>query len=122
MFGWFRPTCPVDPHAKQWIEARLAWLANQFGLDVFTRRAVILPLEEFFPDSYDGSEDSVRVLVDTVCGYMDVDPGRVQLEFYTDPKNLWLVNERGKYLPGVAGLYDEQLEKTVIHLEMSQFD
>lgn len=60
MFGWFRPTCPVDPRAKNWIETRLAWLADEFGLDVFTRRSIILPLQEYFPDNYDGSEAAAK--------------------------------------------------------------
>ncbi len=122
MFGWFRPSCPIDPHAKRWIEKRLQWLANQFGLDTFTRRALILPLEEFFPDRYDGSEESVCTLVNRVCTYMDVDPALVELEFYTDRGNIWLVNDRGKYMPRPAGLYNEQTGRTLIQLETSQFD
>lgn len=121
MLGWFKPACPVDPHAKRWIEQRLSWLAQQFGRDVFSRRALILPLQEFFPDRYDQSAESVRVLVDRVCAYMDVDPDRVELEFYTDRGGVWLVNERGQALPRAAGLYDERSQKTVIHLETSQF-
>ena len=104
MFGWFRPACPVDRHAKHWVEQRLQWLSDEFGLDVFTRRALILPLEEFFPDRYDGSEASVHTLVERVCAYMDLDPARVELEFYTDRSNTWLVNQRGKFMPRPAGL------------------
>lgn len=122
MFGWFRPACPVDPHAKKWIEQRLLWLSEQFGSDVFSRRALILPLEEFFPERYDATAASVRVLTDQVCGYMDVDPACVQLEFFTNRGELWLVNERGQMLPRAAGLYHEQPDKTVIQLETSQFD
>lgn len=122
MFGWFRPVCPVEPHAKRWIEERLLWLADELGLDVFTRRALILPLAEFFPDRYDATDESVRRLVRRVCGYMDVDPDRVELEFFTDRANLWLVNENGHYLPRAAGLYDEDADQIVIRLETSQFD
>ena len=122
MFGWFRPTCPVDPRAKEWTETRLQWLADEFGLDVFTRRALILPLQEFFPDEYDASEKSVRDLLDRVCRYMDADPAHVQIELFTDRNDVWLVNDRGQYLPHVAGLYDERMHKTVIHLESSQLD
>lgn len=120
MFGWFRPQCPVDPVAKQWLEERLEWLACQFGIDVFVRRAVILPNDDFFPDRYDGSEESVRTLLDRVCAYMDVDPNEVDLELFDDPHSLWLVNERGQYLPHAAGLYDAETNRTIIHLESSQ--
>lgn len=122
MFGWFRPTCPVDPSAKKWVERRLQWLASEFGLDTFVRRAMILPLEEFFPDAYDASQKSVRVLLDRVCRYMDADPRLVELELFTDRNEVWLVNDRGQYLPRTAGLYDERSHKTVIHLETSQLD
>lgn len=121
MFSWFRPTCPVDSFAKLWIEHRLGWLADEFGLDVFTRRSLILPSAEFFPEKYDGSEDTVRVLIEQVCRYMDADSERVELKFFTDKANFWLVNEKGQAVPRPAGLYDEQYGRTVIHLETSQF-
>lgn len=120
MFGWFRPTCPVDHHAKAWIERRLQWLADEFGQGVFARRAPILPLHEFFPDPYDASDESVRLLLDRVCGYMDADPALVDVELFTNRGEVWLVNERGQYLPREAGLYDAQSHRTVIHLETSQ--
>ena len=43
MFGWFRPTCPCDPAAKQWVEDRLQWLTRQFGLHILLERPIILP-------------------------------------------------------------------------------
>lgn len=122
MFGWFSPSCPVDLHAKAWIEKRLNWLASEFGLDVFTKRALILPLEEFFPERYDRSEHSVYILFQQVCGYMDVDPDMLELKFYKDNNQLGLVNDKGQLLPGAAGLYEESDVKTVIHLENSQLD
>ncbi len=121
MFGWFKPQCPVDDAAKQWIENRLQWLSEQFGRDTFTRRAVILPTNDFFPDPMDGSESSVRKLLDQVCRYMDVNPDDVVVEFFTNKNEMWLVNDDGKYLPtGAAGLYDERSDKTIIHIETSE--
>lgn len=121
MFGWLKPQCPVDDTAKRWIENRLQWLSEQFGRDIFTRRAMILPTKEFFPEPVDGSEASIRNLLDQVCRFMDVDPKRVALELFTNTNQLWLVNESGKYLPnGAAGLYDEQMGSTIIHIETSE--
>ncbi|MGY8767914.1 MAG: hypothetical protein ACKVH8_05685 [Pirellulales bacterium] len=122
MFGWFKPQCPVDTAAKRWIEERLHWLSNQFGRDVFTRRAVILPALDFFPGPMDGTEDSNRNLLDQVCGYMDADPDAVILNIFKQESEVWLVNEEGKYLPnGAAGLYEEQATgRTVIHIASSQ--
>lgn len=121
MLGWFSPQCPVDTAAKRWLEERLHWLVSQFGRDVFTRRAVILPTTEFFPDPMDGTHESVRNLLNQVCRYMDVNPDAVTLELFTQRNDLWLVNDSGRYLPtGAAGLYDEQPGKTVIHIETSE--
>ena len=120
MFGWFRPTCPVEPNAKRWIEDRLLWLSDQFGLDVFAQSAIILPLAEFFPDPYDGSDESVRTLLDRVCGYMHANPKLVEMQLYTNPYGLWLVNEKRQYLPKAAGVYEANSEKTVIRLDTAQ--
>jgi hypothetical protein len=120
MFNWFRPSCPLDAHAKHWIERRLQWLTGEFGHDVFARRAMILPLAEFFPDKYDASEASARVLLNQVCRYMDADPSRVVLEFYTDRSKLWLVNRQGDPIARPAGLYQRQSGYTLIQLETSQ--
>lgn len=121
MFGWFKPHCPVDEAAKEWLESRLHWLSEQFGRDVFTRRAVIQPTNDFFPDPMDGSEESVRNLLNQVCAYMDVDPERVALEIFANRNELWLVNDQGLPLPtGAAGLYEEHLDKTIIHIETNE--
>jgi hypothetical protein len=118
MFGWFKPECPVDVAAKRWIEERLHWLSDQFGADTFLRRAMILPTREFFPDPVDGSEASLRNLLDQVCGYMDVDPRRVALQLFTARQNLYIVSDEGKPLPTeAAGLYDNRGDRTIIHLE-----
>ena len=122
MFGWFKPQCPIDPSAKDWLEGRLLWLADQFGLDVFTRRAVILPLQDFFPDEYDGSEEAACVLLNRVCRYMDADANRVELQFFSENNDLWLVNDRGQVLPRAAGWYAEDAHQTIIQLETSQLD
>ena len=84
MFGWFQPVCPCDPAAKQWVEERLDWLTEQFGLHILLERPIILPTEEFFPDPWDGSPKAVRLMFRRVCGYMGVDPDDIQLELFTD--------------------------------------
>src|SRR5262249_51752236 len=83
MFGWFQPTCPVPPVEKVWIEQRMAWLADEFGLQRFKDAVVTLPTPEFFPDPYEGSENDARQVFSRVCGYMGVDVGRIELGFFT---------------------------------------
>ena len=29
MLGWFKPKCPVDEEAREWLEWRSAWLVDQ---------------------------------------------------------------------------------------------
>jgi hypothetical protein len=120
VFGWFKPTCPVDSRAKRWVEERLEWLADEFGLDVFTRRAIILPLEEYFPDPYTGSKESVRLLLNRVCGYMDADPDKIALSILDDRNQTWFVDGQGHGIPSAAGLYSEEDEGFRIHVAHSE--
>src|SRR5262245_4619377 len=105
MFGWFQPKCPVGPDEKAWIEQRMGWLVQQFGLDRMRRAQVILPTQEFFPDPYDGSEETVLCMVNRVCAYMEVDPRRIALAFYSEANRPRLEDERGRPVGGTAGLY-----------------
>jgi len=123
MFDWlFRPSCPCDSAAKNWIEERLEWLAGEFDDSAFTGRKVILPTPTFFPDPYDGSKTAVRRLLDRVCEYMDVVPDLVALRFVADAGKIWLVNESGQLLPGAAGTYEEGDDKFIIRIDKSGLD
>jgi hypothetical protein len=124
VFDWlFRPSCPCDPAAKEWVEERLEWLSEEFDDSAFNGRRVVLPTPEFFPDPYDRSKKSVRALLDRVCGFMDVIPDLVKLRFVADAGNVWLVNETGQYLPsGAAGTYEEDGGKFVIRIDKSGLD
>jgi hypothetical protein len=123
MLDWpFRPSCPCDPAAKAWVEKRLAWLADEFEDSAFSGRRIVLPTPEFFPDRYDGSERSIREMFDRVCGYMDVPPELVDLDFTDEVGKLWLVNDAGQYLPsGLAGQYLEE-EKFQVKIDVSEID
>lgn len=123
MFDWlFRPSCPCDPAAKNWVEERLEWLAGEFDDSAFAGRPVVLPTPAFFPDPYDGSKKAVRRLLDRVCGYMDVVPDLVALKFVADAGKIWLVNDAGQALPDAAGTYEEGERKFVIRVDKSGLD
>jgi hypothetical protein len=81
---WFRCKCPVSEEQRSWLEYRMGWLAEQFGMDRLRDVRVILPSVEFFPDPYHGTEQDVRRLLPRVCEYMGVDLGRVCLGFYSE--------------------------------------
>lgn len=126
MFAWldrlFPATCPVDLSAKRWLECRLEWLVGQFGPRALDPEQPILePTPEFFPDKYDGSDGAVRTLLERVCGYMGVAPRRIHLEFFTENRNLQLVNGRGQPIAGAAGLYEAGAECFILRLETSEF-
>jgi hypothetical protein len=111
MFDWLmRPTCPCDPAAKKWVEKRLDWLAEQFDDSAFSGRRLVLPTPEFFPDPYDASNKAVRLLLERVCEYMDVDPDRIKLEFVSDAGKIWLVDGSGQYVAQTAGTYEQITE------------
>ena len=72
MFGWFRPSCPVDRAAKVWIEERLEWLTREFPENAFSGEPIILPTPEFFPDRYDQSEEGARKLLDAQLSFVTI--------------------------------------------------
>jgi hypothetical protein len=117
MFGWMKPSCPVEGPAKEWLEHRLNWLGDEFGVDVFTRRALILPTDEFFPDRYDATDSAARTLLDRICEYMDVDPDAVEFQVAFGQKEIGLVNERNEAIPNTfGGLYDDRGDRILIHV------
>jgi hypothetical protein len=118
MLDWlFRPSCPCDPSAKAWIEERLEWLHEEFPHSAFTGRPIILPTQEFFPDDYNGSKKAARIMLDRVCGYMDVPPEQVALKFFKAQGNLGLVNDRGEAITNApAGTYEEGQRKYIVRL------
>src|SRR5262245_18054763 len=79
VFDWFRPTCPVTASEKVWVERRMAWLACVFGPERLLKADVVLPTPAFFPDPYDGTDESAARLFGRVCGYLRVEPDRFGL-------------------------------------------
>lgn len=120
MFNWFRPKCPVQPDVKAWVERRMCWLVSQFGRDRLLKGEIILPNEDHFPAPYDGSEADARILLDQVCRYVDIDPARVELFFYSERQPIALNMEVVRPEGGSAGLYSEEGGRTTIWLEVSR--
>jgi hypothetical protein len=84
MFGWFSPQCPLNTQEKTWTEFRMRWLVQQLGIERLLRAEVILPTEEYFPDPYRGTLEDARRIMQRLCGYMGVDPHKLQLELFSD--------------------------------------
>lgn len=119
---WSTPKCPVDDDDKAWLEASMEWLLDEFGADTFRNVTVVLPTDEFFPDSYYGDEDDVWALVERACGYMEVNPDSIELDFFDNPhgdlqKNVqWLEST----YDGASGHYQKRRNKFVVSLATSQ--
>ena len=103
MLGWFFPRCPVGTQDKVWVERRMLWLVERFGLDRLKNATAILPTREYFPEPYEGNEDSARICFDRICQYMQIDKDSVRLEIVDD-----------ELMPGSAGLYLQRTKSNVL--------
>src|ERR1700722_8575662 len=102
MFG-SKPTCPLHPLVRSWIDWRWEWLTDEFGVKRLRSAPLILPTPEFFPDSYTESEAGARMMLDRVCDYMDLDPETIEMSIYEEGR---LPYAEGMD-HGAAGLYEE---------------
>jgi hypothetical protein len=119
---WSTPTCPVEEDDKLWLEESMEWLLEEFGCDAFRDVTVVLPTDEFFPDSYSAEEDDARALVDRVCEYMSVNRDLIELEFFEDERRQAQKDfiYAGGQSAGACGHYKKRRDKFVIALESSQ--
>ena len=124
IFDWLRspPTCPCSPPAKAWVEERLDWLCEEFPVNIFTGKLLVLPTDEFFPDVYKGTKDDVENMLRRVCRYMQVDRSRVVLDFMTGGDKSLFVNEKGHHIAGAGGTYEDAGGYAAIHLDVSELE
>lgn len=103
LFGWGKPKCSAGYREKAWVETRLRWLGEQLGMERLTRCEMILPTQDFFPDPYDATPEAAVRLLDRVCGYMQLPPGKVSLKVFSkeelagidatrEPNEIWLLD------------------------------
>lgn len=113
MFGWLSPKCPVSVFEKTWTETHLQWLADQFGIDRLMNAQVVLPTEQFFPEEFQGTYDNVRLWMDLLCGYLEINPLNLELEILDDEQ-----------MPDAAGHYDatDPARKPVVRIAQSTLD
>jgi len=82
MLGFLWRRCPIDPDERDWLEFRLDWLADQFGEEHLTRRPIILPTREFFPEPYDRTVEAVQDVFSRICRYMGLNQEYVDLRIF----------------------------------------
>ena len=117
MFGWLttKPTCPVEPAERTWLESRTRWLVSEFGREAARGAKVILPTPEFFPDEYDASEAAGRVLFDRVSGYLGINPAGLELHFFASQPPPPGVGFHESH--GAAGLYEQSISCQRIQID-----
>ena len=111
MFG-FRPKLPVTDDDRLWVDDGFHRLERLLGRGRMSNASVILPTSEFFPDPYDEGEASLERMFRRVCGYMNVDRDRLDLELFADQSAS--LRELTPYWSGqghdAAGIYTAQEE------------
>jgi hypothetical protein len=95
MWGWPKPKCPLGTWEKTWIETRMRWLADRFGIDRLIDATVLVPTADHFPEPYEGTETDARRLMSRICDVMGIAPGSIDLEIRDD-----------ELMDGNAGHYD----------------
>lgn len=83
MFGR-KPRLPVSEDQQKWVDEGFRRLGRMLGASRMTTAPVVLPTDEFFPDFWSPGPDGLQTLFRRVCGYMRVDPARVELEVIPD--------------------------------------
>jgi hypothetical protein len=117
--GWFSSSkCPVDEKMRAWIEYRMYWLANEFGLETWWSCDAVIPTDTYFPDRYDGSEHSIVQMFDRVCAYMGVDPEIVALRLFRNEREVDLGKGTAIHTEGTTalGLYTND-DKQIVMIE-----
>jgi len=126
LLSWGTPKLPLDESQKEWIEKSLQWLLNEFGEEYFLKHQTVLPEPSFFPDKFQGTEESVVKLVERVCSYMDVSPNLVEVDFFCDRDETAAKHRTGneEEYSGAAGFYfsnASQETRRKIAVNVSQF-
>jgi hypothetical protein len=84
----FRSRLPITEEERVWVDDGFRRLTGMLGSHRLANAAFVLPTDEFFPDHFDKDEPSLRAILRRVCTYMQVDPGRVDLEIIPDSSEL----------------------------------
>jgi len=87
MFG-LGPKLPVTEDERLWVDEGFQRLGRLVGWSRTQNTVVVLPTDEFFPDSWEASEKGLEALFKRVCGYMRVPRYEVELTLVPDSSEL----------------------------------
>lgn len=126
VFGWFRsspPKCPVPAEQQQWIETRMNFLVEKFGLARLQKSEIVLPTTDFFPSSYSATDEEVRHILSLLCQYMGLPADRFELIYFEDDRIAEASAEyEDVWTQKVWGARNDQGTKIQIGLEVSVLD
>ena len=126
MFG-LRPKLPVSDEQRMWIDEGFLRLEKLLGRSRMIEADVVLPNDDYFPDPYDRSSESVQKLFNRVCGFMGIKPETILLDIFPDVRDelreIVTVWHGGGSKACPAGLYyrpdDSTTERAEIALKQS---
>jgi len=123
MFG-LKPKLLLSEEERGWLDSAFGDLVDLLGRQRALNVEVIVPTDQYFPDPYDGSEESARTMFKRVAGYMGVNPARIHLEIVADEQaGLREVMPYWKeHTNKAAGFYQRAQEEIVIGLDEKQLD
>jgi hypothetical protein len=79
---------PIDDETRAWLNARISWILDQFGLDYICRIATATLDEALFAGYDPEREETLRLVIDRLCGKLQIDSATIEYEisdeFYTD--------------------------------------
>lgn len=72
---------PVDNETREWLDARLSWIVDQFGIRQIWSRSTVTIQQELF-DGYSPKDDaSLRLVLDRLCRDLEIRAELVELRF-----------------------------------------
>lgn len=106
-----------DPREKAWVERRMQWLSEQFGVDVLRNATVLQPTAEHFPEPFSGERSDAERCLKKVCEHLHIRPEEIELRYAAAEEGIPF-GRRG----GMAhGTYHEEDGRSVITLSESLF-
>jgi hypothetical protein len=120
--SWGRVECPVRPEEQAWIEESLDWMVATLGRARLLGD-VVLPTDDYFPGTYEGSREDVRRVFERICRHMGVDSGRIDLEHDDDPEEARDLSGEVPIhweISGAAGHYRERNGRPVVTIRDDQ--
>jgi hypothetical protein len=114
---------PVNTETRKWVDSYFDKFIDIVGEDLFLKIRTILPTKDFFPDNFNGSYESTLAITKCVCGFMNVDPGKINLYNFRDQREdieNSLRDQMASWSSGghvsAAGLYSENLNSEKINI------